>query len=79
MTAARRFSVVPSEDLGEAFGTATRASPRAAARLGHSAGILSRRLIPDRRPLSHGRRGIKLIINHAHVAYVLRVKQEIEA
>lgn len=41
-------------------------------------GILSRRLLPDRRPSSHHRRGIKLIINHAHLAMVLRVKQEME-
>ena len=34
--------------------------------------------IPERRPVSHHRRGIVLIINQEHLAKVLRVKQEAE-
>lgn len=65
------------ERLGEAFGTA--ATPSGPSRsVSGIAGILSRRTIPDRRPLSYAKRGIKLIINHDHLALVLRVKQELE-
>lgn len=34
--------------------------------------------IPARLEASHGRSGIKLIVNHAHVARVLAVKQRAE-
>lgn len=42
------------------------------------AGIANAGRIPDRRPSSCDRTGIKLIINHEHVALVLRVKQQLE-
>ncbi len=38
----------------------------------------TRKRRPDYRPVSFGKRGIKIMRDHAHVAMVLRIKQELQ-